>query len=1564
MNKLSTFILAMALMLASGQAFAQADGRPVSGPNQSLCFSKDFSATDMDALNFVLEEDFAGTFPPDGWEISGLGQSNWSQSATNNAGGTAPEAHMTWTPQFNGVSRLESPVINTSAYSTLAISMRHYLSDYSGSAYSLLIETSTDGVNWNEIWSVSPTGTIDPELVSVVIDDGSIGSATFQFAITFSGNSYNMNDWYIDDVTLFEANSYDASVESIGIAPQILAGSSVAPTAYLRNSGTETISFDAVFELKENGSTVFTSTKTVDALAGFAVEMVTFDEWTAVLGDYEAYVTVSLTGDENPDNDMLSTSVQVLDNMVVKKQLIEEFTSATCAPCASANPIIKAVLDANPGEYSLIKYQMNWPGSGDIYYTQQGGDRRDYYGVTFVPDLYTNATQVYPAGSFSQTIFDEFAQEVTAMEIEVDPNISEENIITVDVEISAYANYEAGLTAHIVICEKTTTGNVGSNGETEFENVMMQMLPGSSGTILDAISQGGSVSLSESYDMNQTNMEEPTDLVAVVFVQNNNKEIIQSEMVDVEAGNFDTYDVTFNVEDSDGNLVEGAEIFFESIGSQTTNAEGQAVYENVFPGTYTYDITANGLFPASGSVEVIDQDVVENVVLEVPSFYFYEDFATEIPSDWTAHATNPDFLYWYDGQVIFFDQSAEDNPILLVAPSIDLSVVQDLIIETGSASQDPDVQVGTVSDPADPSTFTMIESFTTSSTTQTFTVDMSGYNGTDTHVAFLYDGPQSGFFSLFTVMMTEGGTAPSTVVDDFESYTAGDKLVEQALAQGKDFWTCWSGDTGAGGAEDATITDEFAASGNNSVMCDGTNDFVMLFDDLTEGKHIVSFDMYIPDGFVGYYNILQAWGPGGTGAIWGSEVYFNPDGIAELTAANTTPYQTFNYPYDTWFHVENVIDLNADEATLIVDGAEVASWQWSVGASGGGTNTLAAMDIYAAATNGTPKAYFDNVDIATATAYEIFDDLEAYNADEKLVEQALAQGLDFWTCWSGDTGAGSAEDGTISTEYAASGANSVMCDGTNDFVMLLGDKTEGKYAVSFDMLIPSGFVGYYNILQAWGAGGTGAIWGSEVYFNPDGIAEITAANTTPYQTFNYPYDTWFHVDNIIDLNADVASIMIDGTEVASWQWSVGASGGGTNTLAAMDIYAASTNGTPKAFFDNFVLENFEGLPAPTGLTATVNDNDITVAWNSPVDGFIGFNVYRDEVLIAEEITETSYEDMDLLPGYYMYDVKAVYDEGISAGGGPVQAYIEGGTSREMVLLEIGTGTWCQYCPGAAMGADDLIENGHNVAVIEYHNGDAYTTTQTDYRNDTYYGITGYPTANIDGTFTHVGGSSTVTMYETYLPSVLARSGKVSLFGMDINVVMNGETSVDADVMIDNIYPYPGDNVTLHVVLTESHIEENWQGQTELNFVCREMLPNELGTAMDFSSQSTYEGTFNFNIANYVKDNCEVVVFLQDDDTKEVLQAAKFDLEDIVGIGENPLISQVDIYPNPATDMLHISTDNTITQVRIMNHVGQLVFNRTTNGTSTTLNVSGFESGVYFLEVTTTEGSITQKVLIK
>jgi hypothetical protein len=993
------------------------------------------------------------------------------------------------------------------------------------------------------------------------------------------GDSYQINYWYVDDVVLFESVQYDAQVDAILIPPQIPTGNVTAPGAVVTNMGSETVTFDAVFEILNGTTAVYSDTYTVSNLAAFESMVIEFADWTAVLGDYTAMITVDLTGDENPDNDMLEKDIQVLDGMVFKKPLYEEFTSSTCGPCVAANEVILAVLGANPDEYSLIKYQMNWPGSGDIYYTQEGGDRKDYYGCSWVPDLYINSNQIDPAASLTQAMFDLYAEEVTAMEIEVTSSIDEAGIITVDATISSNANYPAGLKAHIVVIEKVTVGNVGSNGETEFHNVMMKMLPGSAGTTLGAISQGGSVDLSESYDMGDTNMEEPTDLAVVVFVQNDsNKEVIQSEVVEVESSGFITFDVTFNVKDSDGNVVEGADLFMQGQGSNTTNAAGVAVYDNVFPGTYTWEVEADGLFPESGSVTVTDQNVSVDVVLEIPEFYFFEDFATELPADWTSHYTGWDNVYWYGGKVILFDQTATTNPVMLVTPMIDLSVVTSVTAEVGeNGNGTGHIIFGTISDPTDPSTFTALETFEVSAAFEYFTVDMTGYTGTDSYFAFNHQEAQSNFFSITTVMMEAGsGPPPGDVLEDFEAYAAGDFLVEQANTMGRDYWTTWSGSPGS--AEDPMVSSDQAYMGSNSVVIEGTNDAVLLFGNKTVGKHAVNFNIYIPDGFFGYFNLLQDFA--GTNSQWGMQAYFDAGGLG-LVDAGAAGAGVFNYSYDTWTFVELIIDLDMDFAQMFVEDDLIVEWVWSSGSFGTGTlNQLGAMNLYAWAENGTPKAYFDDIDFYSFTNVEIYEDFEAYDANDYIVEQALAMGIDYWTCWSGDGGAGTTEDGTVSTEQAYMGDNSVLCDGVNDFVMLFGDKVAGKYSVDFQMYIPSGFVGYYNILQAWAPNGTGATWGLEVYFDPGGLAVITADGAAGIDVFNFPYDEWIHIENIINLNMDEAAIIVNGVEEFAWQWSVGASGGGLNQLAAMDIYAAATNGTPYFFIDEIQLIELEPAIGP------------------------------------------------------------------------------------------------------------------------------------------------------------------------------------------------------------------------------------------------------------------------------------------------------------------------------------------------------------------------------------------------
>jgi len=219
--------------------------------------------------------------------------------------------------------------------------------------------------------------------------------------------------------------------------------------------------------------------------------------------------------------------------------------------------------------------------------------------------------------------------------------------------------------------------------------------------------------------------------------------------------------------------------------------------------------------------------------------------------------------------------------------------------------------------------------------------------------------------------------------------------------------------------------------------------------------------------------------------------------------------------------------------------------------------------------------------------------------------------------------------------------------------------------------------------------------------------------------------------------------------------------------------------------------------------------------------------------------------------------------------------------RNLVVVEIGTGTWCPYCPGAAMGADDLVHNNHPVAIIENHNGDTYANTYSNARNS-YYAITGYPTAFFDGLNPSVGGSATQSMYTGYLQKVNQRMQVASRYTIAASGTQTGN-AFNIEVEVAKPEADTNTNVVLHVVLTESGIAQNWQGQTHLNFVTRLMVPSQTGTPINLATgeTTTIPLTFNWNPA-WVMAQGEIVLFLQNVTTKEILQGVKYSLPGLVG----------------------------------------------------------------------------------
>ncbi len=148
----------------------------------------------------LLEEDFSGGVPPAGWGTNY--PSNWMSSSTNYAGGTAPEAMFSWSPSSNDEHLLYTGEINTTGYTALLLKFKEYVHDYN-SNYQLKIQTSTDGgATWTDAY-VRAGGLYGPTTTEVALSTThGVGSATLQIAWDMSGDSYNINYWYIDDAWL------------------------------------------------------------------------------------------------------------------------------------------------------------------------------------------------------------------------------------------------------------------------------------------------------------------------------------------------------------------------------------------------------------------------------------------------------------------------------------------------------------------------------------------------------------------------------------------------------------------------------------------------------------------------------------------------------------------------------------------------------------------------------------------------------------------------------------------------------------------------------------------------------------------------------------------------------------------------------------------------------------------------------------------------------------------------------------------------------------------------------------------------------------------------------------------------------------------------------------------------------------------------------------------------------------------------------------------------------------------------------------------------------------------
>ena len=127
----------------------------------------------------------------------------------------------------------------------------------------------------------------------------------------------------------------------------------------------------------------------------------------------------------------------------------------------------------------MLKYQIDFPGAGDPYYTAEVGDRRAYYNVNAVPDFVIDGN-FWQGNSNSVTGSQIDAVALNPAFVSLSSyHVMDGQKIDFTVSINPLGDFAGPLTLYSAIFEYQTFNNTGSNGETQFSKVMKKMVPGS-----------------------------------------------------------------------------------------------------------------------------------------------------------------------------------------------------------------------------------------------------------------------------------------------------------------------------------------------------------------------------------------------------------------------------------------------------------------------------------------------------------------------------------------------------------------------------------------------------------------------------------------------------------------------------------------------------------------------------------------------------------------------------------------------------------------------------------------------------------------------------------------------------------------------------------------------------------------------------------------------------------------------------------------------------------------------------------------------------------------------------
>ena len=307
---------------------------------------------------------------------------------------------------------------------------------------------------------------------------------------------------------IYKFSDSGTPVGILGINPtsltfDIKTGDSKSRTVKISNGGLAPLSIDFTIP---NDAPWLTCDQTSVTIPAVSSTTITISVDSKGMSDGANSSTLTLTtNDPNNKTATINVNMNLFTNIAKRRPLLEVFTSSTCGPCKPGNDNLHKVINPiDRDNYTVLKFQQDFPGTGDPYCTSESYARRGFYAINSIPRMECDGGWDQNASSFTDQTLSTYQDPLSFLNIKSSYTVSGTNV-KVDVTLDPLENISSSnLVLHVAVAEKQTVKNKKSNGETIFYDVVKKMLPNQNGTAISALFRGKPVTKNFDFTFNGT----------------------------------------------------------------------------------------------------------------------------------------------------------------------------------------------------------------------------------------------------------------------------------------------------------------------------------------------------------------------------------------------------------------------------------------------------------------------------------------------------------------------------------------------------------------------------------------------------------------------------------------------------------------------------------------------------------------------------------------------------------------------------------------------------------------------------------------------------------------------------------------------------------------------------------------------------------------------------------------------------------------------------------------------------------------------------------------------------